>query len=746
MATFQFYPGQLDYLARLATKDSAYVAADTGCGKTLMQISLARMKLEQEDGTFAGRALFVVPGSTLRTDAEEDDDATPGESLSQWCQELRRFAPNVPVHPITCWDDYKALLRPDGSVPHGIYISYYEAMFRNGAIQSVPDSWKGSENARLCDAIGVPHGPMSYSVLAQRIGYPDEAPIWFEPHHTGFTGCPAPEEGHRFRWDGDSYEVVSHVGRPAQNYAEGIGRESAGGCGIRCVARPCLSDEILMWAGAHRLQAWDLVALDEAHICCNLDAQVTQSLIRIQARYRFAFTATPIPNVITNLVPLMGWICVPGWYRGNHRNAAFPYARNEIGKFEQAFICIERDYTEESLRSGRPRSRTKVIRTSPVISAPARLLKILKPTLAFISKPMCREEYQPPELIDVRVPMGGEQGRLYAHFMCRSRIPGKHPLAKARRQIAYLRGICSDPAGFEHGGPKVHSNFNPKTIAALNLIHEILQRGEQVVVISARVGQTDTMAHRLSEAGIPYARIDSTIPPDGHSREAGRFKTGAVPVMLMGIKCAASHSFSQCPNEIILSLEYSFGSLHQARGRVDRVNSPRAARIYCILHKESIEEAMFDRVATKEDAARICLHGKRLPRDYKPMDAGDVMAEHFAHWETLASRSRRAFNAMAGSATPTEVEIRTETDCLSDWPALRDAMAKAWSTHPSAPTAQPPAIEIPKPDVSTAPTSPLPHRHSILPEQAPIPAQPAKRVPAWLERFRSQRRMEAVPA
>lgn len=732
--------GTGDYFGFTIEGDGRYVLGDFtvthNCGKTLMQISMARLKLEKEDGTFAGRALFVVPGSTLRTDDDDDDETGPGESLSQWCQELRRFAPNVPVHTLTCWADYKALLRPDGSAPPGIYISYYEAMFRNGAIQSVPDSWKGSEHARLCEAIGAPVGGYAYSVLARRVGHPNESPIWFEPHHTGFIGCPEPQEGQRFEWNATYYEVLAHNARPVADYASGIGKESKDGRAIRCVARPCLSDEILMWAGAHGHNAWDLAALDEAHICCNLDAQVTRSLIRVPARYRFAFTATPIPNVITNLAPLMGWICVPDWYKGDHRNAAFPYARSEIGKFEATFISLERDHTEESMRSGRSRSRSKVIRTSPVISSPARLLKILKPTLAFISKPMCREEYRPPELIDIRVPMGEEQSRLYAHFMCRSRVPGKHPLAKARRQIAYLRGVCSDPAGFEHGGPKVHSNFNPKTIAALNMIHEILQRGEQVVVISARVGQTDTMAQRLADAGIPYARIDSTIAPDGHSREAARFKSGAVPVMLMGIKCAASHSFSQCPNEIILSLEYSFGSLHQARGRVDRVNSPRPARIYCILHKDSIEEAMFDRVATKEDAARICLHGKRLPRDYKPMDAGEVMAEHFAHWETLASRSRRAFNAMAGTTTK-EVEIRTETDCLSDWPVLRDALAKAWSNHPSAPTPPPPPpATVPEPECI-----PMPR-----PTPSAEPAHATRRMPAWLARFRAARSPEAVPA
>ena len=73
--------------------------------------------------------------------------------------------------------------------------------------------------------------------------------------------------------------------------------------------------------------------------------------------------------------------------------------------------------------------------------------------------------------------------------------------------------------------------------------------------------------------------------------------------MFMGIKCAMGHSFPDCPNLIIGSLEYSYGSLHQAKGRVDRVNSKKPATVYCVLNSASIEELMFDVVATKQDSA-----------------------------------------------------------------------------------------------------------------------------------------------
>jgi hypothetical protein len=227
--------------------------------------------------------------------------------------------------------------------------------------------------------------------------------------------------------------------------------------------------------------------------------------------------------------------------------------------------------------------------------------------------------------------------------------------------LDYLRNICADPAGFRHGGPRVKSNMNPKTIAALELVRAILERGEQVTIICARVGQSNTLVSRLQEAGIPVSRIDSTIPTERHAYQVNLFKQKRTWVHVMGIRCAAAHSFDQCPNEIILSIEYSPGPLNQAKGRIDRVTSEYEKRIYCILHSTSIEETMFDVVATKGDAATICVRGQRVPRDYKPVDASEILAKSFDAFDITGAKP--------------------ETDCEAAWPQLRDALRHAFEKH-----------------------------------------------------------------
>lgn len=603
MAGYEYYPGQLTYLAKVAAKDYALVAGATGVGKSLMAISLLAMKCPE-------RALIIAPQGTMRSSSQEDDDDDSGsaeDGASQWLQEINRFAPYLQVFELFKLEDYHRILSLNhGTLPPGVYVTYYEAFFQNGARETVPESWDDLKLNQWARQHGLPELPL------------------------------------------DAADKRTH--------AASVGKENDQG--IRCILAPCLSTLI----GRH----FDMVLLDEAHKVCNLETNLAQMLIRLQPRYRYALTATPIPNIASNLFSLMGWLCVPDWFKDDRRNAAWPYARHEIGRFSDTFLSQERDLTEEEdKRKADPKWRGNCTKDSAVISSPARLLKLLKPTMAYIGKKDCNPKYQEARLVDVRVPMGRDQSVLYEFFLDRGHIPG-HPLVRARRQTQWLRAICADPAGFFRGPdhrPKVGSNMNPKVVAILELVLDILSQGEQVVIINSRVGLSNTLQHRLIEAGVPLARIDSTIPAEQHAWQANLFKSGRARALLMGIKCAASHSFSQCRYEIIGSIEYSPGPLDQARGRVDRVNSRPGVTIYCILNRFSIEEVMFDTTATKQDAATICLMGRRVPRHFKPVDASEILANAVDQFDL-------------SGATP-------EHECELKWPKLCAAIRNSLTARQS---------------------------------------------------------------
>lgn len=614
LGDFTYMPGQKPYIARVGTKNEALVAAETGVGKTLIAISLVQLK-------GARRALICAPQGTTRDSIDKD---TGERSTAQWIAEIERFAPWADVYTFNNPEELEAHRLPSGELPHGFYISYYEAMFRNKARESAPKTWK---NKNLYPFMGKKYQPDMR---------PFKDPITEAISIKDVAG-------------GDDKDWVEGMGDCGRNHKQDNSR------GIKCVAKPCLAELV-----GHE---FDMLMLDEGHKCCNLEAQVTDALIRMQPKYRYVLTATPIPNIVSNLFSLMGWLCVPDWYKGSVCNAAWPYRREDFHRFEENFLSIERDHTAEEMAASSGGKRKKITKTSPIISSPARLLKILKPTLAYISKPDCNPDYVRPEIVDVRVSMGKQQGKLYAHYMERANVPHHNPLVKASLQLTILRGLCAEPQRSEYNCIKdspVRSSYNPKVNAILSLCRDLFDEGRQVVIVNSRIDATDCLQARLAEAGVECSRIDSNMSPQQYAAQAAAFKRGDTRVMLMGIKCAQAYSFDKCDRLIIGSLEYSYGSFEQAKGRVDRILS-KGVRIYCVLVKDSIEETVFDAVATKQDSATICLKGKRVPRDFKPIDEGELLAESFGK---LTAAKRR--------------ELIDEAELIKKWPALRSEIAEAY--------------------------------------------------------------------
>ena len=591
---FKFFPGQKEYVAQAACAESALISAETGCGKTLIAICLSMLKM-------AGRVLIVAPKGTVK-----DSEGTRGEATkpSQWTQEFKKFAPEITVYKLFGRHDYEKLLKQNGGeLPYGVFLTYDHVMFRDG-FEQLPSTWyskkKDAEDLyrKQCKKDKIKVRP-----IEDKFGNRDRVNYHFGIGHTR------------------TYEVFDKRGN-----------ETTDRHAIKCIHKPCLATEI-----GHKF--WDMVILDEAHLICNLDAQITKNFLRMQPKYKFALSATPIPNMVWNIFSLMGWLSVPNWFHGNKLNPRWPFKLDEISDFKKEFVTNERDHTlQEDLRKhGRGQSALK---NSPVISQPAKLLKLLRPTVAFISKKQCNPDMVQSNVYEIRIPMTHEQRLNYNHYMDPANIPCTDPRYRYGQQLAYLRGICANPKDTDYNLFS-RSNFTPKVLAIMETIYKHLAKGEQVIHVSARHGMTNEIAERLRQAGIKYARIDGESPDK--AREAAKFKDKDVPVMLMGIKCAQAFSFEQCKNLIIGCLEWSYGVFNQALGRVYRLTSPEDVNVYVMLHKNSIEEMMFDKLGSKEDAATICLHGKRVPREIKTMSTDEVLATHVTGYEASSAEDGESY-------------------------------------------------------------------------------------------------------
>ena len=191
-----------------------------------------------------------------------------------------------------------------------------------------------------------------------------------------------------------------------------------------------------------------------------------------------------------------------------------------------------------------------------------------------------------------------------------------------RWRIGQLRTICANSADKRN------------RVAAQLLLHNIFS--EQVVVTSPRIDFTNQMAEGLRASEIPHSRIDSTMPADGHARQAADFKGEKTRILLIGVRCALGYSFDQCPNIIIASPDWGYGTVNQAIGRVYRVTTKLPVNVAIYVCQNTIEEVMLDSLAMKESAANSVLFGEDPDDGADDIAPSAVLQQAAAKWRTAS--------------------------------------------------------------------------------------------------------------
>ena len=374
---------------------------------------------------------------------------------------------------------------------------------------------------------------------------------------------------------------------------------------------------------------FDMIILDEAHCIQNMKSKITQSFLRLNARYQYALTASPIPNILKDIFPILGWLSGPRWFTGRYSYPSFPYFAYRDKVFSSLFLTKEVDLTRTEGLAMAGENRI-VQRVSPIPSNVVSLTALIKPLVASISKEDCNPHLVKCAVTEVRVPFSKEQGLLYQKCLNHNNLVGVKPEYRILAQGNILRGVCADPASSEYNINPVmcRTNYTPKVHVTMDLIIKILKAGEQVIVVSSRKGITDEIESRLRVLKVPYSRIDSSVDTKDHSRQAAEFKAQDSKVLLMGIKLAQGYSFDLCRNLILTSLEWSSVTREQAFGRHFRITSKRDVRVWCILNSGSLEEDMYQRVCMKESASSLILTGRTNDRSLILTPPVNILAEH----------------------------------------------------------------------------------------------------------------------
>ena len=136
-----------------------------------------------------------------------------------------------------CKADYDRLIYNYGKLPDGVYFTYHTAYF-NGGFEFFPASWPVDDRGGMFD---------------KKFGFKGKDGFAESGYHANI----------------------------------GVARN-----GISCIHSPNLSTRVG--------NQFDMIILDEAHIMCNMYSLVTRSILKLQAKYKYCLTATPIPNICHN--------------------------------------------------------------------------------------------------------------------------------------------------------------------------------------------------------------------------------------------------------------------------------------------------------------------------------------------------------------------------------------------------------------------------------------------------------------
>lgn len=465
-------------------------------------------------------------------------------------------------------------------------------------------------------------------------------------------------------------QCTTNIGLATWSNGEGAPRK------IKCVYSPSLADL--------SQNTFDCVAVDEGVKMKGEDTLVGLGVRQMNPRYRLVLTATPIKNRLPDIFRL-GW-----WAAGGNATAQarWPYPDEAAARedFAEEFMISERNLSKEESSQGNRRFK----KLTPQICSVHRLWKLLAPIVLRRRKKDFGEDIVAKHRHIVRVPLGRRQAEVYQHHLL-----GKYEYRDSRGklkaaigpQLQALRIAAANPASamlLPHpsnanvGLSAVSSHdYILKMHAALKLIHQVMARGEQVVVFSAFNDSLDALSARLKQAGIAHIVADGRMSQKKRADAIKEFKSGGpralregytkrmskYPVLLAGVESVAEgHSLNLCNNVILMCYSWAYDKFEQAINRAHRLNSPWPVNVYPIICDSSIDRKLEALIQEKGDAAELVLDGHLLGEHASEVNLAELL-----------SIARQEFSS---KNTVDEAELEKQ------WPALCQELVhtmKQWS-------------------------------------------------------------------
>jgi len=641
---FRFKQFQVDDYARAALHDGVILGHDTGLGKTLAMFVWPLLKCgvlaDCHQLKPAKPVLLIVPG--------DGHDQTDDESLKHFKTKSARLDSQA---------TFLKLAKPDPRTgrftlaPH-FYLTSYTQLTGNGVADFPPLDRANPErnlsqlNLNEADAVAwwINRGQIYQKHYERLKVTPDSTWQEIEDAFKAVRSSSdkvvielAQESSHvlkqltsstsALQWQslnaGQQQFVRSElVITRHREFSAGIGESRNG---IKCLYSPSLADLCR--------DCFAACVIDEGTKIKGDATTVGTGVRSINAPFRLVLTATPIKNRFPDVFHLAHYVT------GSHDEptARFPYGKVDKQNFAEEFLVSECNLTKEE----NSEEKRRFVKFTPQVCNVHRAWKLLAPIILRRRKDDCGEDIVPKLRHVVRVPMGLGQAAAYQfHLKARYLDVNGRPAVDAKLQA--LRIAAANPASDllirpEHdvtpGNPRSMDTHIPKVASTLELIRQVMERGEQVLVFSAFQNGLDVFSARLREAGVPHLVLDGRLSQKRRGELAKLFKRGnpralaeglilnsnlpsaisPYPIALAGTECMAElHSFHLCNNVILTAYSWAFDKFEQGINRAHRLNSPWPVNVWSVVCDGSIDRKLEAGIHEKKDAAELVLDGHLL--------------------------------------------------------------------------------------------------------------------------------------
>lgn len=296
---------------------------------------------------------------------------------------------------------------------------------------------------------------------------------------------------------------------------------------------------------------WDRIVIDEAHVIRNKRSKLHKACSNLRADIKWALSATPVMNKMTDFVHTLQWIGVP------------------------QDLC--QNYTESVVEAFTKR------RTKEDVSEQNETLKL----------PECHIE-------NVKLNFASdEEHNLYIHVYNEMRekilamAKTNNNTIKALELLLRVRQLCCHPASFLDGMKRKYKdkkyNYDDETSTKLeNIVEDIklTPEDDKCLVFCHFIKEMDKYCDRLKEEGFDIARLDGSMDNDKRQYYVNKFnKKNSCKVMVIQVNTGGvGYNFQVANRVYITSPTWNPSLQHQVIGRAHRTgqNKEVFVKIYSI--------------------------------------------------------------------------------------------------------------------------------------------------------------------